>query len=87
MIQSPPRLTHEQKASEAAAILEQSLDDDIDRGEVIQKAAYTTAPISIRISAPLLRKIDRQAESEGRSRSNLMQRILSEYFRANPAGR
>jgi hypothetical protein len=40
-----------------------------------------TAPISLRLSAPLLERIDKLADREGRSRSNLIQRILWGYVR------
>ncbi len=75
--------TREQIADDAEAILNQPLEDDIVNAEVIQKAPYPTAPISIRMSAPLLKNIDRLAAAEGRTRSNLIQRILWEYIRSH----
>jgi predicted DNA binding CopG/RHH family protein len=71
-------------AAEAEAILRKSIDFTV--AEVVTKAANPTAPISLRLSAPLLERIDKLAAHEGRSRSNLIQRILWEYFRRNNDG-
>ncbi len=70
------------KEQAAEAFLEQSFADRFDEGEVIKKAPNPTAPISIRLSAPLLEKIDNLAETQGRTRSNLIQRILWEHIRS-----
>ena len=51
--------------------------------EVVAKVPNPTSPISVRLSAPLLLRLDRMAEKEGRTRSNLMQRILWEYIRSH----
>ncbi|HTD33409.1 MAG TPA: ribbon-helix-helix protein, CopG family [Candidatus Elarobacter sp.] len=40
-------------------------------------------PISIRLSAPLIERLDRLAAREHRKRSNLIQHILWEYVHAN----
>jgi hypothetical protein len=55
----------------------------IDDAEVVAKVPNPTAPISVRLSTPLLERLDRLAEKEGRTRSNLMQRILWEYVRTH----
>ncbi len=70
------------KEEAAQAFLEQSFADRFDEAEAVQKAPNPTAPISIRLSAPLLKKIDLLAESQGRTRSNLIQRILWEHIRS-----
>jgi predicted DNA binding CopG/RHH family protein len=72
-----PARTRRTTAAEAEAILSKST--DFATAEVVTKAANPTAPISLRLSTPLLERIDKLAGREGRSRSNLIQRILWEY--------
>jgi hypothetical protein len=76
-----PTKTRRTTAAEAEAILRKSLDFGI--AEVATKAANPTSPISLRLSAPLLERLDKLAVREGRSRSNLIQRILWEYVRGS----
>jgi CopG-like RHH_1 or ribbon-helix-helix domain, RHH_5 len=68
------------EATEAA--FEKSNPDLIADGEVVAKLPNPTSPISFRLSAPLLERIDRLAVTEGRTRSNLIQHILWEHIRA-----
>jgi len=65
--------------AEADAILNKPL--DLTNAEIVTKAPNLTAPISLRLSAPLLERLDRWAEDEGRSRSNLIQFLLWDQVR------
>lgn len=53
-------------------------DDDIER-VTVKGGSGRLPPISIRLSEPLLERLDRIAASEHRNRSNLIQHILWEY--------
>jgi predicted DNA binding CopG/RHH family protein len=79
-VQTSQQVAKEQRAE---AALEQSLVDEIDNAEIVTKAVNSTAPISIRLSAPLLERVDRLAAADGRTRSNLIQRILWEYVHSH----
>ncbi|HZY98125.1 MAG TPA: ribbon-helix-helix protein, CopG family [Candidatus Baltobacteraceae bacterium] len=46
---------------------------------IVQPRKSGLAPISIRLSEPLLARLDRIASREHRTRSNLIQHILWEY--------
>jgi hypothetical protein len=60
--------------------LERSQSEEIERAErIVGPPGVGSAPISIRISKPLLEALDRIAEGEHRKRSNLIQHILWEY--------
>jgi predicted DNA-binding ribbon-helix-helix protein len=60
--------------------LERSQPEEIEKAErVVAEAGKGPAPISIRLSKPLLERLDRIAEREHRKRSNLIQYILWNY--------
>jgi len=40
-----------------------------------------TEPKSSRLTTEIIKKVEEQAKKEGRSFSNMVQRILEEYFR------
>lgn len=67
----------------AEHILSRDNADLIDRAEIVQSSRPSTAPISVRLSAPLLERIDRIAAREHRKRGNLIQYILWEYVRSH----
>ena len=78
------RTLHDPKADQRTEeAFEKSHAHLIDDAEVVAKVPNPTAPISVRLSPPLLERIDRLARKEGRTRSNLMQRILWEYIRSH----
>ena len=59
---------------------------EIERAEVVAgRRASGHPPTSVRLSAPLLERLDRIAEKEGRKRGNLIQHILWEYVHARDA--
>jgi hypothetical protein len=70
------------KQDAAESLLERSYADRIGVAEVLRKAQRPSSPTSVRLSAPLLERLDRIAESQGRKRSNLIQHVLWEYVRA-----
>jgi hypothetical protein len=57
--------------------------DDIDRAERVIGELNPNPPISIRLSAPLLERLDRLAALQHRKRSNLIQHVLWEYVHAH----
>jgi hypothetical protein len=63
--------------------LERSHADQLGSAEIVRSAPHPTAPISIRLSAPLLERLDRLAEAQHRKRSNLIQHVLWEYVHAH----
>ena len=70
------------KKSEAAhrRELERSQPEEIEKAErVVGKAGTGPVPISMRLSKPLLERLDRIAAREHRKRSNLIQHILWSY--------
>jgi hypothetical protein len=73
------RRTGREEAAEA--ILERSLEDKVAAAEIVQGARHPASPVSIRLSAPLLERLDRIAATEHRKRSNLIQHVLWEYVR------
>ena len=75
------RRTTKQEAAEA--LLSKSYADRIGDAEIVRATPNPNAPTSIRLSAPLLERLDRLAESQDRKRSNLIQHILWEYIRAH----
>ncbi len=61
--------------------LERSQPDEIKKAErVVGKAGSGSAPISIRLSKPLLERLDLIAAREHRTRANLIQHILWTYL-------
>lgn len=66
----------------AVPAVDGSYESEIARAEVVRTEPNPNAPISIRLSAPLLERLDRLAEREHRKRSNLIQHILWEYVHA-----
>jgi hypothetical protein len=60
--------------------LERSQSEEIENAEVVVgKTGNGPSPISIRLSQPLLERLDRIAVREHRKRSNLIQHILWNY--------
>ncbi|MBV9407557.1 MAG: hypothetical protein JO164_01955 [Candidatus Eremiobacteraeota bacterium] len=55
----------------------------IDTAEEVRGAPDPTSPISIRLSTPLLERLDRIAAQQHRKRSNLIQHVLWEYVHAH----
>jgi len=53
----------------------------------VRAAPNPNTPTSLRLSAPLLERLDRIAEAQHRKRSNLIQHILWEYVRAEESSR
>ena|GEM_PF-2958853 len=66
--------------------LEESHPEDIEKGEWVAVTARgggsAHAPISIRLSAPLLKELDRLARKDHRPRSSLIRHVLWEYVLA-----
>lgn len=69
------------KTKAAEALLANDRPEDIEQAEIVHGGSHTNAPISIRLSAPLLEAIDRLAAGEHRKRGNMIQHILWEYIR------
>jgi CopG-like RHH_1 or ribbon-helix-helix domain, RHH_5 len=63
--------------------LERSHADDLSKAEIVPTQPNPSSPISIRLSAPLIERLDRLAQREHRKRSNLIQHILWEYVHAH----
>lgn len=62
--------------------LERPHAEDIRNAEVVKvRPGRYDAPISVRLSEPLLKRLDRLATKENRKRGNLIQHILWEYVR------
>ncbi len=62
--------------------LERSQAQDIANAEIVKiRPGLYNAPISVRLSEPLLKRLDRIATKENRKRGNLIQHILWEYVR------
>ena len=80
-----PRTTSKQKAAED--VLSRSHADRISGAEIVRSAANPNPPTSLRLSAPLLERLDRIAERQHRRRSNLIQHILWEYVYAEESNR
>jgi hypothetical protein len=68
-------------SAESDAELERSQPEEIARAERFVGERSANAPISVRLSAPLLERLDRLAEAEHRKRGNLIQHILWQYVR------
>ena len=68
------------------AELEKSQADTIARAEIVASSRGASgSPFSVRLSAPLLERLERLAHQEHRKRGNLIQHILWEYVRTHPA--
>jgi hypothetical protein len=65
--------------SELDAELERSQTEEIRKAELVVGVHSPNAPISVRLSAALLERLDRLAAAEHRSRGNLIQHILWEH--------
>ncbi len=63
--------------------LERSQSHEIANAEIVTGERGGSAPFSVRLSAPLLERLDRIARRENRKRGNLIQHILWEYVRAS----
>ena len=72
--------SHEQMLQE----LEKSQATEIANAEIVA-GERGAAPFSVRLSAPLLERLDRIARRENRKRGNLIQHILWEYVRSKEA--
>ena len=71
-----------QKQQAADALLSQSQADRIDKAEWVESEPPPNDPISIRLTPPLLERLDRMAEKQNRKRSSLIQHILWEHVMA-----
>jgi len=60
---------------------------EIARAEIVRSSPHPNGPISVRLSTPLIERLDRLAEGQHRKRSNLIQHILWEYVHAHDADR
>ena len=69
------------KAKAAEELLADDRPEDIEQAEIVHGSSRANAPISLRLSAPLLEAIDRLAAIEHRKRGNMIQHILWEYIR------
>lgn len=68
---------------EKLAELERSQAEHIANAEIVTaQRAGSFPPVSVRLSPPLLARLDRIARIENRKRGNLIQHILWEYVRA-----
>ena len=75
--------TTKKTRTDMEAELARSQAADIERAEVVRGSS--THPVTFRASAPLLERLDAQAEKEHRTRANLIQHILWSYIHANEA--
>jgi hypothetical protein len=73
-------------ASSDDALVEESQVETIRRSTLVRGAPNSNPnpPISIRMSPPLVERLDRIAAAQHRSRSSLIQHILWEYVHAYP---
>lgn len=68
-------------SGEFDADLERSQPEEVAQADLVVGERPSSAPISVRLSAPLLERLDRLAATEHRKRGNLIQHILWEYVR------
>lgn len=68
-------------SAELDADLERSQPEEIAQAALVIGRHSASAPISVRLSAPLLDRLDRLAAAEHRKRGNLIQHILWQYVR------
>lgn len=78
--------TSRSKRTAAEALLARSHADKVEAAEIVRGAA-SPSPISVRLSAPLLERLDRIAAAEHRKRGNLIQHVLWEFVRRHDAER
>lgn len=71
--------TESEKIAEAERILAKDHSEAITRARVVRKAPYPNPPTSVRLSLPLLARLDRLAAEQHRTRGNLIQHILWDY--------
>ncbi len=71
------------KREAAEALLASSHADEIGEAAIVRGGAHPNPPISVRLSAPLLERLDRIAAAQHRKRGNLIQHALWEYVRAH----
>jgi hypothetical protein len=71
--------TAHSKRKAAEEILAKSHADKIGEAEIVRGAANSNAPISVRLSAPLLERLDLIAAAQHRKRGNLIQHALWEF--------
>jgi hypothetical protein len=76
--------TSRSKRKAAEALLARSHADKVEGAEIVRGAAHPN-PISVRLSAPLLERLDRIAAAEHRKRGNLIQHVLWEFVRRHDA--
>jgi len=71
---------------EAIRSLERVNASEIAEAELVvgRREATSGSPFSVRLSEPLLDRLDRLAAKDNRKRGNLIQHILWEYIRAHP---
>jgi hypothetical protein len=73
------------KRKAAETLLARSHADAIGDAELVRAAAPASSPVSVRLSAPLLERLDRIAAAQHRKRGNLIQHVLWEFVRAHGA--
>jgi hypothetical protein len=79
------KMTSKQEAADE--ILSRSHADRIAAAEIVLAAPNPNSPTSLRLSAPLLERLDRIAELQHRKRVTLIQHILWEYVLADESSR
>jgi predicted DNA binding CopG/RHH family protein len=72
-------------SAELDADLERSQPEEIEQAELVHGQRSASAPISVRLSTPLLERLDRLAAAENRKRGNLIQHILWQYVKKHRA--
>jgi hypothetical protein len=71
--------------AEATADLEKSQLEEIADAEIIvNRRSGSGAPFSVRLSPPLLDRLDQLARNQNRKRGNLIQTILWDYVHSHP---
>ena len=80
-------ITAKKSQEQAVRDLENISEDQMAEAEIVVGYREPAGqPFSVRLSAPLLEKIDRLARSENRKRGNLIQHILWRYVIEHEAG-
>jgi hypothetical protein len=78
-------VTAKKSSVDMLAELEKSQADKIANAEIVASSRQASgSPFSVRLSAPLLERLERLARQEHRKRGNLIQHILWEYIKAHP---
>ncbi len=75
------KTTSKTRRAAAETLLARSHADKIAAAEAVRGAPYPNAPVSVRLSAPLLERLDRIAAAQHRKRGNLIQHVLWEFVR------